>query len=163
MANCEPLPETTSYLIAQVCKLHRQRADDLLSEIGLHVGQEMMLCALWEKEGVTQTELGEHLAIQPATVTNALRRLESKGLVERTPDADDQRVSRVFPTNEGRERRADVEEKWSELERDTLAGFDGNERDLLRGLLSRVHENLAGQQTRRTVSTREPSQPGMES
>ncbi len=163
MANCEPLPETTSYLIAQVSKLHRQRADDLLSEIGLHVGQEMILCALWEREGVTQTELGEHLAIQPATVTNALRRLERKGLVERTPDADDQRVSRVFPTDEGRERRADVEEKWSELERDTLAGFDGNERDLLRGLLSRVHKNLTDHRIRTASSAAEPAQPTMKS
>ena len=83
--------------------------------------------------------------------------------MERTAEADDQRVSRVFPTNEGRERRADVEEKWSELERDTLAGFDGNERDLLRGLLSRVHENLAGQQSRRRSSTTEQAQPGMKS
>ena len=149
MANSEPLPETLSYLLAQVCKLHRQRAEDLLSEIGLHVGQEMVLCALWGKEGVTQTELGEHLAVQPATVTNALRRLERKGLVRRVPDADDQRISRVFPTDEGRERRAEVEKQWSELERDTLAGFDGCARDLFHGLLSRVHENLAGRQTRR--------------
>ena len=152
MANPEPLPETLSYLLAQVCKLHRQRAEDLLSEIGLHVGQEMVLCALWEKEGVTQTELGEHLAVQPATVTNALRRLERKGLVRRVSDADDQRVSRVFPTDEGRERRAEVEEQWSELERDMLAGFDDCARDLLHSLLSRIHKNLAGRQARRTVS-----------
>ena len=46
MSDHTPLPETLSYLLAQVCKLHRQQADDLLSEIGLHVGQEMVLCAL---------------------------------------------------------------------------------------------------------------------
>ena len=146
MADPKPLPETLSYLLAQVCKLHRQRAEDLLSEIGLHVGQEMVLCALWQKEGVTQTELGERLAVRPATVTNALRRLERKGLVRRVSDPDDQRISRVFPTDEGRERRAEVEEQWSELERETLAGFDDCARDLLRSLLSRIHENLASQQ-----------------
>ena len=162
MADCSPLPETTSYLIAQLCKLHRQTADELLKEIGLHVGQEMMLCALWEREGVTQTELGEHLGVQPATVTNALRRLERKGLVERVPDSDDQRVSRVFPTAEGRQCRTDVEEKWDQLERSSLTGFTGRERDLLRGLLSRVHENLAGQQSRRTSSTTKPAQPRVE-
>ena len=142
MQDCAPLPETMSYLLAQVCKLHRQRADDLLNEIGLHVGQEMMLCALWEREGVTQTELGEQLGVQPATVTNGLRRLERKGLVERMPDADDQRATRVFPTAEGRQRKADVEEKWDQLEQVSFTGFTGRERDLLRALLSRVHENL---------------------
>ena len=160
MQDYAPLPETMSYLLAQVCKLHRQHADDLLNEIGLHVGQEMMLCALWEREGVTQTELGEQLGVQPATVTNALRRLERKGLVERKPDADDQRVSRVFPTTEGRARRADVEEKWDQLEQVSFAGITVRERKVLHGLLSRIHDNLAGQQTRRTFSTTKPAQPG---
>ncbi len=156
MPDSTPLPETMGYLLAQVCKLHRQHADDLLNEIGLHVGQEMVLCALWEREGVTQTELGEHLAVQPATVTNALRRLERKGLVERVPDADDQRISRVFPTTEGRQLRADVEEKWNELDQASFAGIAGRERDLIRGLLTRIRDNLAGQHARRALSTTEP-------
>ena len=145
MPECAPLPETISYLLAQVCKLHRQRADDLLGEIGLHVGQEMVLCALWEREDVTQTKLGEHLGVRPATVTNALRRLERKGLVQRMPDAEDQRVSRVSLTTEGREVRAEVEQKWSRLERASFAGTTARERDVLRGLLSRVRENLSTQ------------------
>ena len=158
MTDCAPLPDTISYLLAQVCKLHRQHADDLLTEIGLHVGQEMMLCALWEREGVTQTELGERLGVQPATVTNGLKRLERKGLVERIPDAGDQRISRVFPTTEGRLRKAVVEEKWDQLERTSFAGFNVPERELLHGLLSRVHENLADQRIRHTSSTTETSQ-----
>ena len=161
MANSTPLPETMSYLLAQVCKLHRQRADELLNEIGLHVGQEMVLCALWDREGVTQTELGEHLSVQPATVTNALRRLERKGLVERIPDADDQRVSRVSPTAEGRQRKADVEEKWDRLEQVSFAGITSRERDLLHDLLSRVRDNLVGQQTRRAASGAEVAELGM--
>ena len=161
MPDRAPLPETISYLLAHVCKLHRQRADDLLNEIGLHVGQEMVLCALWEREGVTQTELGDHLAVQPATVTNALNRLERKGLVERIPDADDQRVSRVFPTKEGRQRRAPVEEQWHHLEQASFAGIAGEELDLLRGLLSRIHDNLAAQQTKRGFSTTAPESPGV--
>ena len=162
MPDCAPLPETMSYLLAQVCKLHRQRADDLLNEIGLHVGQEMVLCALWEREGVTQAELGEHLAVQPATVTNALRRLERKGLVKRTSDADDQRVSRVFPTTEGRRLRGEVEERWSRLEQASFAGITARERDLLQGLLSRIRDNLAAQPVKRIYSTTARAQPGIE-
>ena len=120
----------------------------------------MVLCAQWEREGVTQTELAERLAVQPATVTNALRRLERKGLVERTQDPNDQRVSRVFPTLEGRQRRADMEAQWDRLERDSFVGIMDNERDLLRDLLLRVHDNLAGQQTRRTSSTTQVAQSG---
>jgi DNA-binding MarR family transcriptional regulator len=138
------LPDTIGYVIAQVCKAHRQRADELLNEIGLHVGQEMLLCALWDNEGLTQTELAQHLGVQPATVTNALKRLERKGLVERTPDEADQRVSRVFPTAEGKEVRADIERQWAELEQATLTGLSDEERGQLVGLLKKVQANLAG-------------------
>ena len=66
-----PITDTLGYLVAQVARLHRQRADELLGHIGLHVGQEMMLNALWTKEGVAQTELTRKMGVQPATVTNA--------------------------------------------------------------------------------------------
>ena len=138
------LPGTVSYILAHVCKLHRQRADVLLNEIGLHVGQEMILCALWENEGVTQTELAECLLVQPATVTNALRRMERKGLVFRREDPDDQRVSRVFVTEEGRNLRAAVEEQWSRLEEESFGGLSVEDRALLHRLLHRVHSRLAG-------------------
>ena len=148
------------------------RARRLLSGVGsslmpgcgtgnCRVDQRQQAGALWEREGVTQTELGKHLAVQPATVTNALRRLERKGLVKRMPDADDQRISRVFLTTEGRQRKANVEKTWDQLEQASFAGFTGRERDLLHGRLSRIHENLAGQQARRTLSTTEPAQLSM--
>ena len=31
---------TVGYALAQACKLHRQRAEELLTEIGLHVGRK---------------------------------------------------------------------------------------------------------------------------
>ncbi len=104
----------------------------------------MILCALWENEGVTQTELAECLLIQPATVTNALRRLERKGFVYRRDDSDDQRVSRVFVTEEGRNLKAAVEEKWSRLEEDSFGDLSAEDEALLRRLLHRAYERLAG-------------------
>ena len=142
MTECAPLPETMSYLLAQVCKLHRQRADDLTQR----------------DRAARRAELGAHLGVQPATVTNALKRLERKGLVERMPDTEDQRVSRVFPTAEGRQRRADVEAKWDQLERTSFAGISGPERDLLHGLLSKVRQNLAVQRSSPTFSAAGPAQ-----
>ena len=92
------IKSTVGYMLAQACKLHRQRAEVVLSEIGLHAGQEMLLCGLWENEGTTQTELAEYVMIQPATVTNMLQRLERERIIERKPDVDDQRISRVYTT-----------------------------------------------------------------
>ncbi len=143
MTHNAPLKETVGYTLAQACKLHRQRADVLLNEIGLHVGQEMILGALWDNEGVTQTELADLLLIQPATVTNALKRLEREGYVDRRQDPDDQRISRVFSTDEGRNLKEAIQEKWGQLERESFRGLTAEEGLLLRRLLLRVYENLA--------------------
>ena len=136
--------DTVGYMLAQVCKLHRQRADELLTEIGLHVGQEMILVMLEDNEGITQTELAERMMIQPPTLTNSLKRLEREGFVMRRPDPDDQRVSRVHTTRKGRDLMATVNEAWTKLEEESFKGFSLEERVLLRRLLIQTCQNLAG-------------------
>ena len=137
-----PLRDTVGYMLAQVCRLHRQRADVLLNQIGLHVGQEMIMLGIWGNEGVTQTELAEMLQLQPATVTNTLRRLEREEIIERRGDLDDQRVSRVYATEKGRNLERLVNDKWSQLESEAFDGFSVEERVLLRRLLQQAHRNL---------------------
>ncbi len=144
MSTDRSIKDSVGYTLAQVCKLHRQRADNLLNTIGLHVGQEMFLTELWRKDGISQTELAEQLSLQPATVTNSLRRMEREDIVERHDDSDDQRVSRVYLTGKGRELEGPVEEKWGQLESEAFAGFSLEERVLLRRLLLQVYQNLAG-------------------
>jgi DNA-binding MarR family transcriptional regulator len=133
-------------MLAQVCHLHRQRAEVLLKQLGLHVGQEMFLCELWSNEGITQTELAERLLLQPATVTNTLQRLEREGFVERRSDVEDQRISRVYVTDKGRKVEAPVYEKWNQLEQESFRGFSVEEQVLLRRLLLQVYQNLAGRE-----------------
>ena len=137
------LKDTVGYMLAQVCKLHRQRADVLLNQIGLHVGQEMFLSRLWESEGDTQSELAEALQLQPATVTNSLKRLEREQIIERRDDSEDQRISRVYTTERGRQLEEPINEQWSQLEEETFKGFTAEELLLLRQLLQRAYRNLA--------------------
>lgn len=142
MSQANPLPETIGYALAHVCKLHRQRAGLLLEEVGLHVGQEMMLCVLWERDGMTQTELADALRIQPATVTNALQRMEREGFVERRSDAQDHRRTRVYVTEKGRLIEAAIRAQWHQLEDASFGDLSVEERVLLRRLLWQVYENL---------------------
>lgn len=50
----------------------------------------------------TQTQLVEHTRIDPMMTSQVLRRLEDKGLVERSEDIVDTRAKRVCLTDEGR-------------------------------------------------------------
>ena len=138
----QPLQQTVSHLLVQMCKLLRIRAHALLEEIGLYGGQQFVLMALWQKEGITHSELAGQLHVQPATITNALKRMERAGFVERRQDTEDQRVSRVYLTDAGRDIRDAVEGVWRELEEKTFAGFSSEERALLNRLLLRIRNNL---------------------
>jgi DNA-binding MarR family transcriptional regulator len=132
-----------SYELARAAKLHRQRADELLSEIGLHVGQEMLLNVLWSEGEMTQTELANQLEIQPATLTVALRRLEKAGFIVRSRDPNDQRVSRVQPSFKSADLQEGVKRCWESLEAETVVNLNKEEQSTLATLLNKVSGGLS--------------------
>ena len=117
-------------------------------EVGLRVGQDMLLSRLWREDGLTQSELVERLGVEPATVSKVLSRMEGTGLVARRRDPRDARSSRVHLTERGRSLREPAYGVWEEAEERMLEGFSPEERALLRRLLARVRENLSGNPSR---------------
>ena len=134
--------ESVDFLLSRVCRLHHARAHMLLETLGLYHGQPRMLRALWEREGLTHSDLAAQLHVQPATVTKMVQRMEKAGFVERRDDPRDQRVSRVYLTEAGYAVQAQVERVWQTLERETLDGLSPEECALLLRCLARVRENL---------------------
>ena len=132
-----------SWELAKAAKLHRQRADELLNAIGLHVGQEMLLNVLWTEGEMTQTELANRLDIKPATLTVALKRLEKTGLVTRSRDPEDRRISRVQPSFRSAELRDGVMLAWSRLEYDSIKNLTEPEQKMLAILLNKVSNGLS--------------------
>ena len=138
----EAITESTGYLLAHVCKTHRNKASELLAAIDLYVGQEMFLLPLWQRAGLSQSEMAELVHVQPATASRMLDRLEAAGLVKRRQDSEDGRVSRIFLTQEGHNLREPVRNMWAELESISMANLTIDERILLRRLLLQVYQNL---------------------
>jgi DNA-binding MarR family transcriptional regulator len=135
-------PESIDFLLAQICRLHHARAHTLLEELGLYRGQPPMLHALWEREGLTHGELAARLHVQPATITKMIQRMQKAGFLERRPDPEDQRVSRVYLTDAGRAIQAEVRRVWRALEGETFDGFTPEERVLLRRFFLQMRDNL---------------------
>ncbi len=138
------ITESIGYLLVQICREHRNKAQELLARIDLYPGQEFLLSSLWPHDGLTHSEVAETLCVQPATVTRMLQRMVKSGLVESRPDQDDQRVSRVFLTDQGRERIQPIEQIWVELEAISFANLSLEEQILFRRLLLQVYQNLGG-------------------
>lgn len=142
MMNDHPLPETASYILATICKAHRNWAEQELAAVGLHVGQEMLLSLLWQEEGLTQSDLALRLGVQPATVCKMLGRMEAGGLIATRRDERDSRISRVYLSDEGHAFQQTVMTAWARLETRLLAGFTADEVSALRQVLTRLAENL---------------------
>lgn len=138
-----PVAETVSYLISQICKAHRNRANELLVGLGLHVGQELILQQIQQQEGITLNELTCDMCVSAVTVTRTVERLEKNGFLIKARCSADQRAVRVFLTDKGREAATRITEMmWGELEKETLARFSTEERVLLKRLLMQVLKNL---------------------
>lgn len=135
-------PDTMDFLLVQICHLHYSRTRQLFEALGLYRGQPPVLRILWEKEGIKQTELADRLNITPATLTRMLQRMEKAGFLQRRPDAEDQRVSRVYLTEAGRSVQTQVEEVWKTMEAETFSGFTLEEKVLLKRFLLQMRENL---------------------
>lgn len=131
-----------NYLIGQVCRLHFERANSLLTEIGVYRGQPPLLHALWESDGLAQATLSAKLGIRAATVSKMVRRMERAGLVERREDPADSRLSRVFLTQEGWAIRERVQAIWRQLAAVMLRGLSDDETQELGRLLARLRDNL---------------------
>ncbi|MGQ9814026.1 MAG: MarR family winged helix-turn-helix transcriptional regulator [Candidatus Roseilinea sp.] len=142
-------PDSLNHLLWQVCRLNHARAHQLFDAIGVYRGQPPLLEALWEQDGLTHSQLAVRLHVTPATMSRMIRRMEKAGLVARKPDPADRRVSRVHLTQAGRDIRSAIVRAIRVIEADTFAGFNDEERALLRRLLEQVRDNLI-----RVVGTR---------
>ena len=130
------------YQLVQICKAHRQHAEAGLNKLGVHVSQEMILLQLWVEEGIPQSQLATCMEVESPTVTKMLQRMEHAGLIERRPDPEDARVSRVYLTERGRALEQPVLDVWKQLEARTISGLSLTEQTLLHRLLMQVATNL---------------------
>lgn len=74
----------------------------ILGPLGLTYPQYLVMVALWEAEGQSVSELGEHLFLESNTLTPLLKRLEAAGMITRARDREDERQVRVWLTGKGR-------------------------------------------------------------
>lgn len=78
----------------------------LLEALGLTYPQYLAMLALWERDGLTVSELGERLFLDSGTLTPLLKRMEAAGLIARVRAVEDERRVRVSLTAEGRKLKA---------------------------------------------------------
>jgi DNA-binding MarR family transcriptional regulator len=81
----------------------------VLEPLGLTHPQYLVMLALWERSPRTVRDLGKALALEPATLSPLLKRLESAGLITRRRNVHDERSLDVELTDAGRALRSRAE------------------------------------------------------
>ncbi|GAA2052912.1 MarR family winged helix-turn-helix transcriptional regulator [Leifsonia soli] len=81
----------------------------VLEPLSLTHPQYLVMLALWEREPRSVKDLSDTLALEPATLSPLLKRLEATGYVERRRSAADERALEVRLTEAGRALRAEAE------------------------------------------------------
>ncbi|GAA3641575.1 MarR family transcriptional regulator [Microbacterium awajiense] len=81
----------------------------VLAPLGLTHPQYLVMLALWERAPRSLSHLATALAMEPATLSPLVKRLETQGLVDRMRRPEDERVLDITLTDAGRELRARAE------------------------------------------------------
>ncbi|MCD8364534.1 MAG: MarR family transcriptional regulator [Clostridiales bacterium] len=107
--------------------------------------QERVLEILKERGDMTQRELTERLGIKPGSSSEVLAKLESAGMIRRSPNENDRRVVDLSLTDAGREQAQKVSGLREEKQDQMLAALTAEEKETLLGLLEKVNRGWEAQ------------------
>ena len=88
---------------------------------------------------ITQKELTERLAIQPASVSDVLIKMEDMGYISRSPSAEDQRTANVSLTPEGQRQAREAVAQKTQRHREMFQCLTEEEKLSLLSLLEKVN------------------------
>jgi DNA-binding MarR family transcriptional regulator len=128
---------STMDALAQLSFLIYDTLAEVAGEHDLSVVQTRLLGVLRDREPTMQ-ELGRFLGLDKSSISGLVDRAERRGLVRRTPSADDRRAVRVSLTGDGRTLGGEVAEAFGARIDAYVVGLPAGEREELTRLATRV-------------------------
>jgi DNA-binding MarR family transcriptional regulator len=96
------ITELAGRLRLATARLHRRLRQE--ADTGLSPSQQSALATIETQGPLTLGDLAAAEQVTPPTITKVVARLEDEGLIDRTVDPSDRRITRVSTTAEGRRR-----------------------------------------------------------
>lgn len=111
-----------------------------LEKSGLTYTQYLVMLVLWEKDGVSVSNIANQLGLDSATLTPILKRIESAGFINRIRNVNDERLVEVFLTNAGCDLQHEIASVQKAIECKT--GLSSDEFIQLRESLYKLTNNI---------------------
>ena len=121
-----------------------------LKPLELTYTQYIVLLVLWEKDGISVTEIGERLMLDNGTLSPLLKKLEQAGYVSRQRSREDERIVVITLTDAGKA----LQEKAKDVPRQVGACIDLPP-EKARALYALLYELLDSRKNRNTEGEKE--------
>ena len=128
-------------LHSRTAKVLRAVAEGAMRRHGLHLGQNLLLAALWEHDGRTPGEVAAALNVTTPTVVKMATRMTTAGLLTRRRDDRDNRLVRLWLTDAGRALQEPIEAERQTMEEAITADLTDAERAHLLSALAKIHHS----------------------
>ena len=128
-------------LHGRTSKALRALAEAGMRRHGLHLGQNHLLAALWQRDGCTPGEIAAALNVTTPTVVKMATRMSAAGLLTRRRDDRDNRLVRLWLTDAGRALQEPIEAERRLLEEKVTADLTETERAHLMTALEKIHRS----------------------
>lgn len=110
--------------------------------VDLAKGQYLYLVRIVENPGIIQEELSDLLKVDRSTVARSVKKLESKGLIERRSVAGNLKNKELFATDTGKKLYLFILSEHTYSEQQALTGFSKEDAQLLEDMLVKVRQNI---------------------
>lgn len=123
-------------------RLVKKCFNEAVAQQGLFSGQQDILFALVENEGITQSRLASRMNVAPATISVSVKRMEKNGFIVKKQDELDARIIRLYPTEKARLAPERIREHMEALEKNICSGMTEEQTRQLSDLLDLAISNL---------------------
>jgi DNA-binding MarR family transcriptional regulator len=137
------LDEDFLFLLYDVARTMRTRADQRARTRGMTRAQWVILAHLERQPGLTQNEMAAIVEVEPITIARLVDRLEARGLVVRKADPRDRRVWRLHLTAAAAPILREISKYRAEIHAVITAGMGPASQKALRDGLLQMKANLA--------------------
>ena len=135
------------FLISRIKQVGGRLFDNLLAEADIDAfngAQGRILYVLWQRDGLTISQLSSQTSLANTTLTSMLDRMEQSGLICREPFPTDRRALLIRLTDKARALREDYDRISQRMNELYYLGFTEEEIHHFEGYLTRVLNNLQG-------------------
>ena len=114
------------YLMNRIMGRYNESLRAEMAALGLTTPKMRTLAILSVIDGILIRDLAVYTVVEQSTLSRALEQMDRDGLIERRPDPEDSRATRIFIAPEGRRTH---EKLWPHLARAYAQMFEGISRD----------------------------------